>query len=139
MVTLVRSPKEAENLSRKWKLSNLERQLAVFVATHRTATGDKETLIKYFKDLLVDNSQRHHVTEVLKYFGKWDDADEINQWKIPVLPVVGNDLKEVGLSPGPQMGRTLKMIKESWKKSYYTLNKDELLEMVLKKQIIMST
>jgi tRNA nucleotidyltransferase/poly(A) polymerase len=32
----------------------------------------------------------------------------------PVLPIDGNDLQRWGMSPGPQMGQTLKMLKTAW-------------------------
>ena len=134
LVSLVSSPKEAEDLCRKWKLSNSERHTGVFVATHRSLGYKEATPLKHFQDLLVDGSSVHHVTEVLRYCGRDRDAKVIEQWTIPVLPVTGKDLKEAGLQAGPQMGRTLKFIKEKWKDSFYCLSKQELLEIGLQKR-----
>ena len=133
LVSLVATPNEAEDLSRRWKLSNSERLLGVFIAKHRTITYKETTPLKYFQDLLIDKALKEHVIEVLRYCGRRDDADYITKWKIPVLPVAGNDLIQAGVPTGPQMGRTLKFVKEKWKDSFYSLSKEELLEMALKK------
>ncbi len=132
LVTLVVSPNQAEELARQWKLSNSERQLGIFIAKHRIVAYKETTPLKYFQDLLVDKALKEHVIEVLRYCGRRDDADYITEWKIPVLPVTGNDLIEAGVPTGSKMGKVLKLIKEKWKDSYYSLTREELLEMGLK-------
>ncbi len=132
LITLVPSPEDAESLARKWKLSNAERQLGVFVATHRTTAGLETTSLKYFQDLLVDKCSKEHVTEVLKYCGRVDDACVIGQWEMAVFPVNGADLKRINIPSGPVMGRMLRQMKDKWRDSCYTLTKDELIEMFLK-------
>ena len=132
LITLVPSPQDAESLAKKWKLSNAERQLGVFVATHRKAAGLETTLLKYFQDLLVNKCLKEHVTEVLNYCGRVDDVRVIEQWKVAVFPVNGTDLKRINIPSGAVMGRMLRQMKDKWVDSYYTLTKDELIDMFLK-------
>lgn len=131
LVTLVHSTKEAEELARKWKLSNAERLLGMFVTTYRD-TCYKGTPLKYFQDLLVDGNLIEHVTEVLKYCGRIHEADEIRNWNVPQLPLTGKDLKIAGVKAGPDMGKILKLSKEEWKESFYSMSKEELLEVALR-------
>ena len=64
-------------------------------------------------------------------------AGEVIKWveNIPKLPVTGKDLKGIGMSPGPEMGGLLKLLKDKWKDSYFTMNKEELLELAQKTRV----
>ena len=126
LVALVKGKEEAEELSRRWKLSNSERKLGVFVATTRDICY-KDIALKYFQDLLVDGELRAHVHEVLLYCNRIKDSEELLNWKVPAFPVNGHHLKEAGLS-GPDLGGTLKRLKLKWKESNYVMSKDDLLK-----------
>ena len=58
-------------------------------------------------------------------------ANEVSKWleNMPKLPVTGKDLKVIGVGQGPEMGGLLKLLKNKWKESYFTLNREELLEL----------
>ena len=131
LVSLTHTSQEAEELGRRWKLSNTERKLGIFVAEQREK-GYQDTPLKYYQDLLVDGVSLEHITEVLRYCGRVEQASELERWSVPIFPLNGKHLAAVGLTAGPQMGRVLKMAKEKWKDSFYTLNKEELLEMTVK-------
>ncbi len=48
-------------------------------------------------------------------------------WKIPVMPVKGDDLIKSGFSEGKELGKTLKKLEMLWEESDYTLTKEKLL------------
>ena len=135
LCTLIDTPNAARELSTKWKLSNFERDLSVFITTHRhKAPACGTTPLKPYQDLIVGLSNvtslelvRGKVIELLQYEGKLEEADEIRGWDVPVFPVTGLDLKRHGLKTGPPFGKTLNKLKEMWMDSYYQLSKESLL------------
>ena len=131
LVTLIHTTQEAHDLAIAWKLSNDEKRLATFIATHRKKSYLADTPIKYYLDLLVDGAWAKSVVELLWYCGNVDAANEVIKWleNLPKLPITGKDLKGIGVSQGPEVGSLLKLLKDKWKESYFAMNKEELLEL----------
>ena len=50
-----------------------------------------------------------------------------SDWEKPVFPVAGADLVAAGMAPGPELGRALRLLEESWIESGFTLTRDALL------------
>jgi hypothetical protein len=48
-------------------------------------------------------------------------------WRRPVFPLSGRDLVAAGLTPGPELGRRLKVLEERWVDSGFSLTPDALL------------
>jgi len=48
-------------------------------------------------------------------------------WKKPEFPLRGADLAGLGIHPGPDMGKLLKLLEEEWLGSGFTLDRDSLL------------
>ena len=42
------------------------------------------------------------------------DMEVIRHWEIPVLPLNGEDLKNLGITPGPQMGEVMREVETWW-------------------------
>ena len=124
-------------ISTKWKLSNFERDLAVFITTHRHTAVCEKNPLKPYQDLILSLSNvtslelvRNKVIELLNYEGKSEEAQVIRDWEVPVFPITGLDLKNHGLKTGPFFGKTLNKLKEMWLESYYTLSRESLLSEV---------
>ena len=49
------------------------------------------------------------------------------EWKVPVFPITGADLKAQGFAEGKALGDKLKELEEKWEASDYALTKEELL------------
>ena len=135
-MSLVDSIEEADDLARSLKLSTAERNLGKFIVTHRNIHNE-EDIRKPYKDILAscNNTKvihilHKHVNQLLLYQGMEDLADELYNWQPPSFPVSGNDLKHVGVKPGPMLGKILHELKLVWLESYYSLGKEELLEKV---------
>lgn len=127
LVALTTSPSEAQGLTRSWKLSNNESRLGLFIAMHRGKARLVETRLKFFQDLLVDGVPLQFVMELLHYSGRDDDTRRLEQWPVPKIPLTGRDLMAAGVAVGPEMGRLLRLAKEKWKESYYTMSQEELI------------
>jgi poly(A) polymerase len=50
------------------------------------------------------------------------------KWEKPVFPIKGADLTELGASPGPKLGATLKNLEKEWVGSGFTLERGALME-----------
>lgn len=50
------------------------------------------------------------------------------KWTKPVFPIKGADLTELGASPGPKLGATLKNLEREWVGSGFTLERGALME-----------
>ncbi|TPJ36876.1 CCA tRNA nucleotidyltransferase [Mesorhizobium sp. B2-8-3] len=50
------------------------------------------------------------------------------KWEKPVFPIKGADLTELGASPGPKLGATLKNLEKEWMESGFTLERGALME-----------
>ena len=44
-------------------------------------------------------------------------------------------MKGIGVSQGPEMGGLLKLLKDKWKDSYFTMNKEELLDLAQRTKV----
>jgi len=54
-------------------------------------------------------------------------ADLALGWTPPEFPITGQDLKDLGIETGPEMGRAMKALKALWVRSGFTADKEKLL------------
>jgi len=50
------------------------------------------------------------------------------KWQNPTFPIKGSDLTDLGASPGPKLGATLKNLEKEWVESSFTLERGALME-----------
>ncbi|KAL9968449.1 hypothetical protein ACROYT_G026826 [Oculina patagonica] len=134
LCTLVKTAEQAEDLAKRWKLSNAEKALGKFTTEHRQPKSHEHAL-KPYQDMIVSapntqtkNLVKSHVAELLHYQGRHDHAQEIKAWHIPEFPINGGHLKKLGVKPGPEFGKMLGKLKEVWKDSYFTASVADLLD-----------
>ena len=128
LVTLIHTVQEAYDLAHKWKLSNSEKRLGVFVVEHRALGYSPELQIKTCQDFLIDGVPCSSVVEMLHYCDRPGLARDLLHWKVPKFPVNGRDLQSAGYKPGPALGKAMRQLQEKWKESYYTLSREDLLQ-----------
>lgn len=135
-MTVISSLLETENdlvaLNNRVKMSNDEFKLSIFILEHRDVVPSGDAL-KYYQDLLIsqkDSKLKGRILELLKYLGREDIYESFDKWVPPRFPVTGYHLMEMEVPKGPIFNKTLNSLKEIWKESNYTLNKEELLEKV---------
>jgi tRNA nucleotidyltransferase (CCA-adding enzyme) len=111
---------QAETLAKKWKFSTEEKFFATFFARNNFVEVD----VKYLKSLLVSGIDRDVVNNLAKMNSLFY---KISDWKIPSFPIKGEDLINVGVRPGPFMGKVLKDMKFFWEQTNYSVTKDDLM------------
>jgi len=117
---------EAQAIVAHWKLSNPEAKLLYFISSNKQQKVSKETA----EDMVVDGVPALFVHELSIMNHDDSVASYINNWIVPVFPVTGQDMIDIGVKPGPDMGRTLKFLKKKWIESRFTLDKDEVLSLL---------
>lgn len=117
-------PEAAVLISRRWKMSNEERQRVAFVS--RTLIEDGYDLARARRDV-VDGKPAAMVADVLRLRMRPDDADALLAWEVPTFPVTGADLKASGMTQGVALGNAMRRMREDWIASGYALGRDDLL------------
>lgn len=117
-------PDAAPAISRRWKMSNEERQRVGYVS--RSLIQDGYDLTGARRDV-VDGKPARMVADVLRLRIRPDDAEEILSWDVPIFPLTGADLKAAGMTQGVALGNAMRRMREAWIGSGYTLGRDELL------------
>ena len=112
--------KQVVDLSQAWKWSNAETDRALYISRHKSTER-----IASFKEMLVDGVEIEWVYDLMTF--NQVDPLPMMVWKPPVFPVTGADLIATGMKPSREMGEVLRKMTEEWKKSDYTMTKEELL------------
>ena len=104
------------------------------------ASGDEQDLAKFlcqnmdenpFRCMAVQGVSRAWARELALLQHR--DAFELavlDAWEVPVFPVTGYDLIQLGMRPGPDFGVTLAHLRDVWAAQGYTISKHRLLELV---------
>ena len=133
LAALLDTEEQVMALHNRLKLSGLERDLCLFVVSHRADMADKS--LRPYQFLAVDSklkpeSTRLFLEQVLKYRGDTGLLQEFSDWTVPRFAVTGNHLKEAGCPPGKIMSVVLSRLKDQWKQSDFTLEKDQLVSQI---------
>lgn len=110
----------------RWKISANERKLLQFLFDNR---HEAFVDLKWYQDLMViKNNPDQWVIELAALQARPDVIDELRAWDVPVFPVTGQDLLDIGYSQGPVIGRTLDYLEKVWMMHGYTWSKEQLLK-----------
>lgn len=116
-----------DTLRNKWKFSNKVYSAVRFILENRTRDLTEDTL----KRMLADPKVRsEHVYALLDSVGQGHKIASLRAWQPPEFPVNGSDLIAMGKKPGPDMGRTLAVLRNEWEASGFKLTKNELLKRI---------
>lgn len=63
-----------------------------------------------------------------------DDLAWLSNWERPVFPISGRDLADLGVPAGPQMGKLLGVLEDSWIQSDFSLGREDLLTIATDKK-----
>lgn len=123
--SIVSSASGIRHLAETWKISNDELEDAL--ATRRTIDDFEDFSSDYWVTKVVTGEDPARIGPALRATGRGWIADRLEA-SPPEFPVMGRDLIEFGMRPGPQLGQTLAGIKDRWIESGFSLSKEELLE-----------
>lgn len=133
LASLFRNQEDVEKLDLRLKLSREEKNLGIFLVKYRrdlVKGQDEHDSLKPYTDFIIDSREldsQSKVLELLKYQGEKKIHNELSRWSIPRFPVSGHDLRKLGITSGKEIGTILQELRETWKKSRYQMNKEELL------------
>lgn len=133
LASLLNSQEDVMALHGRLKLSGFERDLCLFIVTHREDKPDPKPLRPY-QWLEVDSKRqkdtRQFIEEVLKYRGDLELLELYREWEAPKFPVTGHHLKEGGCPPGKLMSVVMGKLKEKWKMADFQIELDDLLKAI---------
>lgn len=125
MVALLNNSERAvAEIATKWKWSANERDLGVWLAKTAfqfEAEGDYQFLISH------DEKPVEWVAELARLMGDAEVAERLLIDSHPVFPVKGQDLLDMGMAPGKEIGQTLKLLRREWADQDYSPSKDDLI------------
>lgn len=101
----------------EWNFSNDEKKLFNFIYDFKNKEIDPKELI------IINNYSKSFVDELLKVKNIVFDTN----FEIPIFPITGNDLINIGYSQGKELGIIIKKLKSIWKENNYTMSKEDLI------------
>lgn len=114
----------AAKLAERWKFSRKDRELAAFIGSEMRSGGSH--ILSILEKAVEPRANPEHYAILMDIYGRHDDARRIRE-ELPIFPVTGKDLVNVGVAPGPELGERMNALRREWKDSAFTLTKDELL------------
>lgn len=124
LASMLGSQEELDELRERWKFSNPEYKTMKYVIRNR----DKNYNLSDLKQMIaVDNVPKELVHSLMDYKGETQKLGQMQNWDKPDFPVTGNDLKNLGMPPGPEMGKALARLKNAWAQSVYKMDREQLL------------
>lgn len=118
-------PEMAETLAKLWRLSGSETKDAIVASIVATTIEDDPY---FWIGQATDGMSPDRMIPVLEATGRSSAAIAV-AGEIPRYPLSGRDLKGI-VDTGPEMGAALSQAKDIWKKSRFTLSKEELIDMI---------
>lgn len=116
---------QAAEIATGWKLSSSEAADAVLAArTLADFTEDEH----YWLCKAVEMQDPLDLVPSLRMNRLKAAADAIEAG-VPAFPLMGRDLIAAGMKPGPDLGKSLAALRQEWKDSRFSLDKDALLSM----------
>lgn len=129
LVSQIRTAERFERFSDRYKLSNSERDLGLFLIRNTDRPWSFETLQRMVN---VERVSRDYLTEMVVVYQMaigWVNRAFDSR---VAFPLNGYDLISAGYRPGPGLGVELDRLIDVWAQSDYKLTKDDLKSMIKK-------
>jgi poly(A) polymerase len=143
MAMLPPDPERLEGLARRLKLSRVERDRLVLWSMATTPSHDEPdkafakrlylgngpAMMDRLKLALASARARAHEPGFLEIAAGYRRLLTMAQdWRRPRFPLGGADLGALGVAPGKEVGRLLKVLETEWMESGFAVSRDTLLE-----------
>ncbi|XP_071569957.1 CCA tRNA nucleotidyltransferase 1, mitochondrial isoform X1 [Temnothorax nylanderi] len=134
IVSMLKDEYEVIKLHERLKLSNSDRDLALFLVQHKEHKPCEKSLKPYQQLVLLQQTKRYdvlqdYVKELLRYRGAMQLLNEFEQWAIPKFPISGNMLME-HVPMKKIIGSVLIELKRIWIDADFKLTGEQLMEHV---------
>lgn len=107
----------------QWKMTQQESSLLGFLQPWRLKQRPE---LAEFKAIAVRHNLERAI-ELACLFGPSEILEALREWEVPVLPVRGQDLVDIGYEPGPEVGQIIRRLANLWQESDYVLGKEALM------------
>lgn len=108
-----------------WRISNGDRDQALLASA--IIKNPETAPLHWLGEAALNGMDAEVAAVVLSASGRSEAASALLSG-VPSFPLKGRDLLEVGVSPGPSVGRILARAKAAWRASGFRMNADQLLE-----------
>lgn len=134
IVSMLKDEYEVIKLHERLKLSNSDRDLALFLVQHREYKPCEKSLKPYQKLVLLQTMKKYEVfQEYVKELFRYNDAmqllNEFERWTIPKFPVSGSMLV-IHVPIQKMIGTVLTELKRIWIDADFKLTGEQLMEHV---------
>lgn len=131
---------DAERFAARWRLSNAEAARLARLASPKArhdAAADSRARRRIFYEAGEDAADRALLDGAEFADPARADAlyEEAKNWRRPVFPVTGDDLRDIGMVPGPDLGKMLKKLERDWVFADFGLPKEKLLAALATRKI----
>ena len=130
-LALVLGQQAPETIQRRWRLANADIDAAL-------ATKAASNLLREFKINAAVYRYSAYLSaaiDVAAVTAGWGEAgklavtEQVLAVEPPKFPIGGRDLIDLGMSPGPALGKALEQLEHDWVESGFTLDRRALLEL----------
>jgi poly(A) polymerase len=102
--------------------------------------SENKALRKYGLDLFRDlallawanEMHRHRLLPIERKQSWVAMLEQTASWAPPTFPLRGEDVKALGIEPGPQIGRLLARVEDWWESHGYLANRQQCLDQLFK-------
>ncbi len=115
---------KAQTVIDRWKMSNEEKGLYIFLVNYK----DHHIDMILAKKMVTNKIAKEYLFEYFNLKKDRKSANMILDWEMPIFPITGRDLIGMGMKPGPEMGKALADMKAKWQDSGFELTRDDLLK-----------
>jgi tRNA nucleotidyltransferase (CCA-adding enzyme) len=116
-----------EPIASLWKMSNNEKKFFNFALSHKQKSYMN---LKDFQIIALNHSKEWAI-EIACLLRKNEILNKIETWDIPVFPIKGQDLIDIkNFKSGPNLGKSLQLLRQYWIDSDFNLTKNDLLSMI---------
>lgn len=128
LASLMRNMDDVQTLRDRWKFDTNSFKILSYIVSNREnlfEIGENDV-----KPMLLRGEDPNLMYHYACYRQHWSVVamlEDIRKEPLPKFPVTGNDLKAMGVPPGPSLGEMLSSLKEDWIESGYKMTKEELL------------
>ena len=116
---LIESTRHLDEVHAELKFSNAQlERLKVLIAERAFKTDAMHLAVEYGTEAAY---------QLLKLQGRYGEAKTIASCHVPVFPIRGQHILDIGIKPGPEVGKIMRHMKDVWVDSKFKATKKELL------------
>lgn len=121
------TPGNAEQVIARWKMSTDEANLLRFLDERRDTIADADY---YVSQVAMSNVSQAHAVNLFVMWERPADAQKLADFVLPEMPISGKDVLDLGVKPGPQVGKLLRQARLDWVGSNFFIGRQGLLRLL---------